>query len=396
MTKSTTFQLANISLIEFLKKAFGELYIIALPAIAASFNTSRKNMNYSLSLFFLAVLLSQFFAGPVSDVLGRRKTLLALMPFFILGNLLCFAFPGMITLYLGIVLAGLGIGAAPTLGKAMIYDVAGNGKNAAQRATLFLVITSYVVVWAPAIGMSIGGSLIHLFDWHAVFLFSASLGLLALVISYFTLEESLNNQTHQSTPLIDMFTAYLSFLRDFRFLTLFIALGCLTSGVIAYYSLSTFIYHHELDISIHVIGLFAFYIVGGNMLGKTIALILSTRCSRKYSIVTAAGLMAIASLLMLILAFEFKPHAVAILAPMTIYMTGLGMFMPTIRPYIFERAKDRVGTASSLQGVVIALFISLHQFYRRSRTRQFSTATGINAICHELYCNNVFVIYLNI
>lgn len=354
MTRKPASQLANITLLEFLKKFFGEIYIVALPAIAATLNTHRRAVHYTLTVFFFSVLLSQLFAGPISDRIGRRVVLLYLVPLFIIGNFICFLYPTLTALYVGIALAGIGIGAAPAIGKAMIYDIAGK----ASRATKFLVLTSYVVVWAPAIGMSIGGNLVSFAGWHYIFLLSALLGVFAFIVSIILLRDT---RLKETTPisLKKIFSDYFQLMTTDHLGWVFIAVGTMVSGIIVYYSLGVFVYRDVMKISMHNIGYLAFFIVAANMLGKSAALVLLTRCSVRHVMFSGLALSSVASILMLLLSYIMSPTVLGLLVPMMLYVIGIGMMMPSVRPYIFSRAGEKTGGASSLMGLTNAFFVGV-------------------------------------
>jgi MFS family permease len=172
---SKTRQLGNIVLLEFLKKFSGDIYLIALPAIAASLNSNRQHVQSMVSFFLVGVVISQLISGPLSDHIGRRKVLLNCILIFIIGTFVCASSQWLLLLFIGVFIMGLGIGSAPVIGKAIIFDL----YNKSGKTALFLVITSAFVVWAPAIAMAIGGNISHYFGWEFIFILSGCLGVIA-------------------------------------------------------------------------------------------------------------------------------------------------------------------------------------------------------------------------
>ena len=53
-----------------------DMYMPALPDMASYFNTTDSTMNLTLVVFFLFFALGILVFGPVSDKIGRRKTML--------------------------------------------------------------------------------------------------------------------------------------------------------------------------------------------------------------------------------------------------------------------------------------------------------------------------------
>ena len=99
----------SVMIIEFIKKFTGELYIIALPAIAAALQASRESVQILLTFFFAGIAIAQFFAGPLSDHVGRQKMLLLTLPLFSMEALVAGFSHHLWQLYIGMTIMGLGI-----------------------------------------------------------------------------------------------------------------------------------------------------------------------------------------------------------------------------------------------------------------------------------------------
>ena len=73
--------------------AFGpmsiDMYLPALPAVAASLGTSASRIQLTLSAFFLGFGAGQLVYGPLSDRWGRRPPLLAGTGLYVIASLLC-------------------------------------------------------------------------------------------------------------------------------------------------------------------------------------------------------------------------------------------------------------------------------------------------------------------
>ncbi len=354
---SATSQIAKITFLEFLKKYFGEIYIIALPVIAITLDTPRTRMQLVISCFFLSVVLIQFISGPLADKYGPRNVLLGLLPLFILGNLICFFTKDISTLYLGIMFAAFGIGTASTLGKGMLYKAA---KGDTQKTSFFLVITSYVVIWAPAIGLMVGGNISHYFNWRMVFLLNLILGLAAIAL---TLTQKNIKPENKKPRLLNQYKKYGYYLKQLQILLPLLAIGILTSGIIVYYSMSTFYFYHTLKIPLNIIALFSFAIVFGNLIGKTISLKLIKALPLLVVLPLGIGVSFISALIMLTLSLMGLSNPASIIIPMMLYIIGLGTAMPAIRTYLFSQAaKEDAFTISSLTGISIALCTCILSF----------------------------------
>src|SRR5579883_2695947 len=66
-----------------------DMYLPALPSIAADLHASTAATQMTLTLFFLAFGVCQIFYGPVSDMIGRKPPLYLGLALFIFGSIGC-------------------------------------------------------------------------------------------------------------------------------------------------------------------------------------------------------------------------------------------------------------------------------------------------------------------
>ena len=347
-------QLSNIVFLEFLKKFSGDIYIIALPAIAASLNTDRRHVQAMVSFFLIGVAISQLISGPLSDHLGRRNILLNCLLVFIVGAFLC-AFSHVLgLLFLGIFIMGLGIGSAPVIGKAIIHDL----YHKSGKTALFLVITSAFVVWAPAVAMAIGGNVSHYFGWEFVFFLSGCLGVIGWLITLFNIPQ------HSKAPLKKaslkiILENYASILKSFSFSISLLGLAFIASGVFTFYTAGYFVFNHTLHIPLNILGYFTFLIVGGNFCGKFLGSYFASHIKTKHALFFSTTLCFLSSVAMFLFAYFHALNVYKLLIPMMFYTVGLGSMMPVARAYLMGLTPKTAGTASGLTGIVIALVASL-------------------------------------
>lgn len=347
-------QLSNIVFLEFLKKFSGDIYIIALPAIAASLNTDRRHVQAMVSFFLIGVAISQLISGPLSDHLGRRNILLNCLLIFIVGTFTC-AFSNILNfLFLGIFIMGLGIGSAPVIGKAIIHDL----YHKSGKTALFLVITSAFVVWAPAVAMAIGGNVSHYFGWEFVFLLSGILGVIGWFITLFNIPKQ-TEKPAQKASLKLIIENYMIVLRSFSFSISLLGLALIASGVFTFYTAGYFVFNHTLHVPLNILGYFTFLIVGGNFCGKFLGSYFALHIKIKYALFISTSLCLVSSITMLLFAYFHALNVYKLLIPMMFYTVGLGSMMPVARAYLMGLTPKKAGTASGLTGIVIALVASL-------------------------------------
>jgi MFS family permease len=99
------------------------LCIPAFPALAHSLHTSEDSVKFSLTLFLLAYGLSQLVYGPVSDVFGRKKTLITGLCIMLIGSIITPFAHRLMIFNIARILQGLGAGATMVLIRASLRDV---------------------------------------------------------------------------------------------------------------------------------------------------------------------------------------------------------------------------------------------------------------------------------
>jgi MFS family permease len=84
------------------------------------------------AVYAVAVALSLFFAGHLSDSYGRRRVLMPALALEVLAGVVFLAWPSLTGLLLGRVLSGLGVGAVTATATAWLSDLGGSGSRRAQ------------------------------------------------------------------------------------------------------------------------------------------------------------------------------------------------------------------------------------------------------------------------
>ncbi len=343
------------TIVEFSKKFFGEFYVILLPFLVGFLHAGHAQIQWGISIFYFAVMIAEFFAGPLSDRWGKRELLLGMLPIFVLGNLLFVCFPSLWMFWVAMALMGLGIGAGPSIAKAVQSEIAADG---AQRVRFF-IYTGYVVNWAPSLGLIIGGNIIHYVNWRFAFLLSAMLGVVIfLIVALFF------PRTQVPPSPRSFFSGYQHILKSPSVCWLILGFGAFSSCVLFYYLCSTFVYRFDLHISAHTIGWLSLVIGLSNMIGKTVALSFIKTVSERHMMAFGLTLSAVATVLVFVLSRVFGLHLLTILLPMVLFMVGFGMTMPLLRNQIYSIAPPGISTGSiaSLSNLSINFFSSVGTF----------------------------------
>ena len=100
-----------------------DMYLPALPQVAADLGASPQATQATLSAFFAAFGISQLVYGPLSDQYGRKPPLYVGLVIFLLGTLACALAPTIGTLIAARLVQGIGAATVMVIPRAIIRDL---------------------------------------------------------------------------------------------------------------------------------------------------------------------------------------------------------------------------------------------------------------------------------
>lgn len=151
-----------------------QMFLPALPDMAADLDVSAAVAQMTVSVPLLVFGLAMLVWGPLSDRFGRRPPLLAGVVLFILGNVICAIAPTIEVLVAGRIINAFGGAAGMVLTRAMVRDLETPDRVA---AAMSLLTVGQVV--PPLMAPALGGVLTDLVDWRANFTALVALGVIA-------------------------------------------------------------------------------------------------------------------------------------------------------------------------------------------------------------------------
>ena len=137
----------------------------ALPAIAAELTPGDVNKaQLVVSLFFAGLGFGTLIAGPVSDAVGRKVTLMACAGIYLVGAVLCTLANSLEMLLFARFLQGIGACGPRAVGMAMIRDMY-RGRDMARIVSFVMMIFAVVPAAAPLMGLAV----LQFGSWRLIF-----------------------------------------------------------------------------------------------------------------------------------------------------------------------------------------------------------------------------------
>lgn len=217
-----------------------DMYLPALPAIAADLGASAAGVQLTLPAFFVGLAISQLLFGSLADYVGRRPPLLCGLALSVAGSVGCALSNGVTALTVWRVVQALGVGSASVIPRAVIrdrFDVT----HTARALSLLGLITGLGPILAP----QVGGAILLIAGWRFEFWFLSALGAVCLLIAFLTLRESIPLERASAIgPEL-----WLRLLTDRRYLRYALPANLVQSSVFAYIAGAPFVYINQFKLT---------------------------------------------------------------------------------------------------------------------------------------------------
>ncbi|MDH3474815.1 MAG: multidrug effflux MFS transporter [Rhodospirillales bacterium] len=331
--------------------AFGaistDLYLPSLPAIGAGFGADTGQVQLTLSVFLLGFAVSQVAYGPLSDRFGRRPVLIGALGVYVLASLACMTAPGIGSLITWRFFQALGACAGVVLGRAIVRDIYGR-----EGAARMLSYMGMAMALAPALGPILGGYLQVWFGWRANFAVLSAFGAASLLGVLVLLPETNRWRDATATRVLQIARNYRTLAGDPVYLGYVLVCAFSYSGIFAFISGSSFVFIGGLGLTPDRYGLCFAAIVVGYMVGAfasgrlTLSLGIDRLVLAGAAIGLAGGVAAFA------LALAGIASVTGIIAPVFVFMIGVGLMLPNAMAGAIGPYPRMAGTASALLGVI--------------------------------------------
>lgn len=322
-----------------------DMYLPALPRIAAELNLTSSVAQLTLTGTLAGLALGQLVIGPLSDSLGRRRPLVVGILLHMAASVLCMLAPNIEVLGVARGLQGLGAAAASVVAMAVVGDLFAESEAATVISRLMLVLGV-----APVIAPSLGAAVLLRGSWHWVFAALVALAAALLTVAVLALPETLPLEHRRPLHLRDILGTYGEVLRDTRFVVLVLVGALGMSGLFAYIAGASFVLQGHYGLNQQT---FALVFAAG-----AISLIGSTQFNvvllRRYAPQTIAVWALVAAtmfgLMFVMLTLTHIGGVVGFLVPVWAILAAMGLVIPNTPAVALARHPDAAGTAAAVLG----------------------------------------------
>jgi DHA1 family bicyclomycin/chloramphenicol resistance-like MFS transporter len=328
-----------------------DMYIPALPTIAADLHASTQATQMTLMAFFVAFGVCQIVYGPLSDMIGRKPPLYFGLVLFVMGAAGCVFAPNVETLIACRIVQGIGASAVMVIPRAIIRDLY-TGIEATKLMSLVMLVLSVAPILAPLAG----SGLIVPFGWRAVFVAMTVVGVLGFILVVRALPETRPASERISASFGSAFAGFGRLLRHGHFLGLTFIGGFGMSSFFAFLASSSFIYIDHFGLTPTQYSL-AFSINAISFIGASqFAASLGSRFGMARVVRWAIAVFAFFSLALLALTLAGVDSLFVLIVMLMGANAGLGLVIPTCMVLALEEHGPIAGMASALGGTLQMVF----------------------------------------
>jgi DHA1 family bicyclomycin/chloramphenicol resistance-like MFS transporter len=324
-----------------------DMYLPAMPTIAADLDTSIAATQASLMAFIGAVALCQIVYGPISDMFGRRRPLYFGLALFSLGSIGCALAPTIEALIAFRVVQGIGACAGIIVPRAIVRDLH-TGPDAARLMSLVMLVFSVAPILAPLTG----SALIVIAGWRAIFVAISLVGLVGLALVAFALPETRPQVDRVKSDLASVFSGYSRLLRDGRFLGVVLIGGFGMASFFTFIASSSFVYIEHFGLTPTQFS-FAFSVNAIGFIGSAqFASTLARRFGFSRVIRVAVAGFAIMAIGLFLITLAGVDRLPVLIAMLFLGFSCLGLVIPSTAVLALDRYGPIAGMAAALMGTL--------------------------------------------
>ncbi len=323
-----------------------DMYLPALPTIAADLHASTAATQMTLMVFFVAFGICQIVYGPVSDMVGRKPPLYFGLVLFTLGSIGCGMAGSIEWLIAFRFLQGIGGSAVMVIPRAIIRDL-----HTGVEATRLMALVMLVLSVSPILAPLTGSALIVPFGWRAVFAAVTVVAAVALVLMGM-FPETRPPQDRTRVSVAHVLRSFTRLLCDRHFLALTFIGGLGMASFFTFLASSSFIYIGHFGLTPTQFSL-AFAVNAIGFIGASqFAAPLGTRYGMARMVTVAVSLYALFALILFALTVAGVDNLALLIGLLFVVFAWLGLVIPSTMVLALEDHGPIAGMASALGGTL--------------------------------------------
>jgi DHA1 family bicyclomycin/chloramphenicol resistance-like MFS transporter len=325
-----------------------DMNLPAIPTIESAFAVPSGQGALTFGLFLLGFSISPIIGGPLADRYGRKPTLLVSLFVMSLAAFGCMLDESFHFLLFSRLIQGISAGICILVPLAIIRDTL-SGTAARRKLSGIMFIVGVAPLMAPVLG----GWILALSGWRAIYGVQGGLGAILFVLVLFGVAETLPSDRIMPLNPRQLAASYKALLLDREFLSLTLPLAFGFGCVFSYIAGSPGFLVGEMHLSEQTYSFVFASTSFGLMLGSMISGILGRREVHARPIISGAfGIMTIAVCAVAALTYEGNPTLGVLLPLLLLVMLCFGLIQPNAMSEAVSPWEYMAGTASGAVNAV--------------------------------------------
>lgn len=354
-----------------------DMYLPAMPMIAADLQGTIPQTQATVTSFFLAFGIAQLFYGPWSDQVGRKLPLFTGLTLFLVASIGCALATSIEWLIALRVLQGLGASVVMVLPRAIIRD-----QHTGTDATRLMALVMLVVSVSPMLAPLAGSGLLAVWGWRSIFWAIAVASMLSLTMVALLQPETLAPQHRVRVDAKALTRGARTLLTSPRFVGLTLIGACGIGGFFIFVNTAAFVYANQYGLTPTQFSLaFAANAVGFFAASQTAAP-LGERLGMVNVIRYGTVGYAICAVALMLLVMSGISGLFVLIVGLCLANACFGVVMPSAMVLSLDDHGDIAGLASSLGGTLQMIVAGLIAF----ASGQFFDGTALPMVSAIAIC----------
>lgn len=322
-----------------------DMYVPGFPELGRALHASSSGVQLTMTAFLAGLVVGQLVIGPISDGLGRRRLLIGGATGFAVLTVVCALAPNVAVLTTARFLQGVAGAGGMVLARAVLTD----RFHGAELPRYFAVLSQVMGV-APVVAPVLGGAVLSVSTWRAVFAVLAAVGILLLLGVLRAVPESLSPERRQRNGLGSTFRAMGSLLGRRAFMGYVLVLGFSSAALFSYIAGSSFVFEEIHGVSASTYSL----IFAANSAGMLIAGAAFGRLALRVPLHTlltiGVGLATAGALAQVVLRLTVGETLAGTWITLFVSIGSIGLILPSTASIGQALARHAPGAASAVLG----------------------------------------------
>lgn len=329
------------------------IYTPSLPELAETLNASGNEMQQTLSIYFFGFAIGVLLWGILCDKIGRRPSMLYGILMYIAGSIGCLLSSNVDLLLISRVIQACGAAAGSIVTQTVMRDC----YDDARRPKMFAKISA-VLAFSPAIGPLMGSFIAQYCGVSYVFVSLILIGLLALVFTYTSLNETSlveQKQHHLKTIAKQM-------LKDKHIWIYASLIGIINGIIFCYYGEAPFIFINILGFSVTEYGSIGILVAIASFTGAVFGKQLIGRMHYLQVMKVGYSIMFLGLVIFLtsaLISSSIMINATCYMFGIFLMMAGIGVALPSCLSNALINYKHCLGISGAFLGLMYYAMVCL-------------------------------------